>query len=423
MTPTFIAATIFLITYAVIATERLHKTIAALAGAMLIILSGIITQEQAFESVDWNVIFLLIGMMIIANTMRHTGVFTWLAVMAAKLGHGRPLRVLIIMCLLTAGASALLDNVTTVVLVAPVTIYLAGVLRVSPVPMLLAEVYASNIGGAATLIGDPPNILIGSAAHIHFLDFAGAMLPISILGMVGLIVLIWVFWRNELQTSAETIKELDEIDTSSLITNPKLLRTSLIVLTATVVGFFLHGLLHLEAATVAMTGAAALMVITRPDPHDILVEVEWTTLLFFVGLFIVVGGIEHVGLIETIADGMLEITGTNLVLTGLLILWLSAVASALVDNIPFTAAMIPLVQEVGNVLPVQPLWWALAMGADFGGNATIIGASANVIVASIAERNGYKITFVHFMKYGVIVTVMTLILSSGYLWLRYLTSA
>ena len=241
--------------------------------------------------------------------------------------------------------------------------------------------------------------------------------------MVGLIVLIWVFWRNELQTSAETIKELDEIDTSSLITNPKLLRTSLIVLTATVVGFFLHGLLHLEAATVAMTGAAALMVITRPDPHDILVEVEWTTLLFFVGLFIVVGGIEHVGLIETIADGMLEITGTNLVLTGLLILWLSAVASALVDNIPFTAAMIPLVQEVGNVLPVQPLWWALAMGADFGGNATIIGASANVIVASIAERNGYKITFVHFMKYGVIVTVMTLILSSGYLWLRYLTSA
>jgi Na+/H+ antiporter NhaD/arsenite permease-like protein len=172
-----------------------------------------------------------------------------------------------------------------------------------------------------------------------------------------------------------------------------------------------------------MTGAVALMVITRPDPHDILVEVEWTTLLFFVGLFIVVGGIEHVGLIETIADGLLGITGTDLVLTGLLILWLSAVASALVDNIPFTAAMIPLVQEVGNVIPVQPLWWALAMGADFGGNATIIGASANVVVASIAERNGYKITFVHFMKYGVIVTVMTLILSSAYLWLRYLTSA
>ena len=278
MTPTFIAGTIFLITYAVIATERLHKTIAALAGAMLIILSGTLSQEEAFASVDWNVIFLLIGMMIIANTMRHTGVFTWLAVMAAKLGDGRPMRVLIIMCLLTAVASALLDNVTTVVIVAPVTIYLAGVLRVSPVPMLLAEVFASNIGGAATLIGDPPNILIGSAADIHFIDFAGAMLPISVIGMVGLIVMIWVFWRNELQTSAETIKELDEIDTSSLITNPRLLRTSLIVLSATVIGFFLHGIFHLEAATIAMTGAAALMVITRPDPHDILVEVEWTTL-------------------------------------------------------------------------------------------------------------------------------------------------
>ena len=423
MTPTFIAGTIFLITYAVIATERLHKTIAALAGAMLIILSGILSQEEAFASVDWNVIFLLIGMMIIANTMRNTGVFTWLAVMAAKLGDGRPMRVLIIMCLLTAVASALLDNVTTVVIVAPVTIYLAGVLRVSPVPLLLAEVFASNIGGAATLIGDPPNILIGSAADIHFIDFAGAMLPISVIGMVGLIAMIWVFWRNELKTSAETIKELDEIDTSSLITNPGLLRTSLIVLGATVIGFFLHGVFHLEAATIAMTGAVALMVITRPDPHDILAEVEWTTLLFFVGLFIVVGGIEHVGLIETIANGLLEITGTDLVLTGLLILWLSAVASALVDNIPFTAAMIPLVQEVGNVIPVQPLWWALAMGADFGGNATIIGASANVVVASIAERNGYKITFVHFMKYGVIVSVMTLILSSAYLWLRYLTSA
>lgn len=420
MTQTLIAGTIFLITYSVIATERLHKTIAALAGAMLIILSGVLSQEQAFESVDWNVIFLLIGMMIIANTMRHTGVFTWLAVMAAKLGHGRPLQVLVIMCLLTAVASALLDNVTTVVLVAPVTIYLAGVLRVSPVPMLLAEVFASNIGGAATLIGDPPNIIIGSAGQIDFIEFAGAMLPVSVVGMVGLIVMIWVFWRNELQTSEETIKELDEIDTSSLITNPKLLRTSLIVLTATIIGFFLHGLLHLEAATVAMSGAAALMVITRPDPHEILVEVEWTTLLFFVGLFIVVGGIEHVGLIEVIAQGLLDITGTDLALTGIVILWLAAVASALVDNIPFTAAMIPLVKEVGNVLPIQPLWWALAMGADFGGNATIIGASANVVVASIAERNGYKITFWHFMKYGVPVTVMTLILSTGYLLLRYL---
>ncbi len=423
MTQTIIAGSIFLLTYAVIATERLHKTIAALAGAMLIILSGTISQEQAFESVDWNVIFLLIGMMIIANTMRHTGVFTWLAVMAAKLGHGRPLQVLVIMCLLTAVASALLDNVTTVVLVAPVTIYLAGVLRVSPVPMLLAEVFASNIGGAATLIGDPPNIIIGSAAQIDFIDFAGAMLPISLVGMVGLIGFIWLYWRNELQTSEETVKEIDELDTSSLITDPKLLRTSLIVLGATIIGFFLHGALHLEAATVAMTGAAALMVVTRPDPHEILVEVEWTTLLFFVGLFIVVGGIEHVGLIETIAEGLLNITGTDLALTGLLILWLAAVASALVDNIPFTAAMIPLVEEVGNVIPVQPLWWALAMGADFGGNATIIGASANVVVASIAERNGYKITFWHFMKYGVPVTVMTLILSSGYLWLRYLSAA
>ena len=423
MTQIFIAGTIFLITYAVIATERLHKTIAALAGAMLIILSGTLSQEQAFESVDWNVIFLLIGMMIIANTMRHTGVFTWLAVMAAKLGEGRPLQVLVIMCILTAVASALLDNVTTVVLVAPVTIYLAGVLRVSPIPMLLAEVFASNIGGAATLIGDPPNIIIGSAAQIDFIEFAGAMLPISVVGMVGLIGFIWLYWRNELQTSEETVKEINELDTSSLITDPKLLRTSLIVLGVTIIGFFLHGALHLEAATVAMTGAAALMVVTRPDPHEILIEVEWTTLLFFVGLFIVVGGIEHVGLIEIIAEGLLDITGTDLALTGLLILWLAAVASALVDNIPFTAAMIPLVEEVGNVIPVQPLWWSLAMGADFGGNATIIGASANVVVASIAERNGYKITFWHFMKYGVPVTVMTLILSSGYLWLRYLSGA
>ncbi len=420
MNQAVVAGAIFLIAYAVIATERLHKTITALLGAMLIILAGVLTQEEAFAAVDWNVIFLLVGMMIIANMMRHTGLFAWIAVSAARLAGGRPFRILVIMSLITAGASALLDNVTTVVLIAPVTIYLAGVLRINPVPILLAEVFASNIGGATTLIGDPPNILIGSAANINFVEFFLAMAPISALGMLALIGLSWLFWRRELKPSKETIAAIDEMDTVGLITNPGLLRTSLIVLAGTIIGFLLHGALHLEAATIAMTGAVVLLAVTRPNLHEVLAEIEWSTLFFFIGLFIVVGGVEHVGLISAIAEELLRITGPNLALTAILILWLSAIGSAVVDNIPFTAAMIPLVQEVGQTIPVQPLWWALVMGADFGGNATIIGASANVVVVSIAERSGHPITFGLFFKYGVVVALVTILLSTGYLWVRYL---
>ena len=420
MSPLLLGTLIFAVTYAVIASDRIHKTIAALAGGVLMVLLGIVTQEQAFEEIDFNVIFLLAGMMILAGIIRKTGVFGWLAIRAARLAGGDAYRLLVILSLITAVASAFLDNVTTVVLVGPITLFLAARLGVSPFPFLVAEILASNIGGASTLIGDPPNILIGSAANLDFGEFLSNMAPIATLILVAFLVAARFLFRAHLSIDPDLRDALLRLDERDMITDPKLLRRSTIVLGATLVGFLLHGPLGYEPATIALTGAVVLMVVAREEPHEVLREVEWTTLFFFIGLFMLVAGIIEVGLIEVLADAALAVTGGALAPTSILVLWLSAVLSGIVDNIPYTATMIPVVERLSEGTDSNALWWALALGADLGGNATIIGASANVILANLAEREGHPIRFWAFMKYGVPVTLGSMVIATAYVWVRYL---
>ena len=411
---------IFAITYALIATERLHKTLAAMAGGVAMVLLGIVSQEQAFEEIDFNVIFLLAGMMILAGIIRKTGVFGWIAVRAARFAGGEPYRILVVLSLITAVASAFLDNVTTVVLVGPITLFLAARLGMDPFPFLMSEILASNIGGAATLIGDPPNILIGSAAGLDFTAFLINMAPLSaILLAVYLIAARWLF-RDLLAADPALRASLLELNERDMITNPDLLRRSLAVLGLTLVGFLLHGPLGLEPATIALTGAVVLMVLARESPDEVLREVEWPTLFFFIGLFMLIAGVIEIGLIDVVADAIVAVTGGALAGTSLLVLWLSATLSGIIDNIPYTATMIPVVQQLDQGQPNDAIWWALAIGADLGGNATIIGASANVILAGMAEREGHPITFGQFLRYGLPVTVGSMLIASVYVWLRYL---
>ncbi|MBG7610283.1 MAG: ArsB/NhaD family transporter [Anaerolineae bacterium] len=419
MNTVWLAGSIFLLTYALIVSERIHRTISALLGGLAMILF-VLPQEQAFHAIDWNVIFLLAGMMIIANVLKETGLFQWIAFQAVRVGKGDPLRVLIILSLITAVASALLDNVTIVVLIAPVTLFVASSLRVSPIPFLIAEILASNIGGMATLIGDPPNILIGSAADIDFVTFAANMGPISAIILLVFIVLARFMFKKELTVQDQSSVDIAELDASALITDPVLLRKSLIVMTGVTLGFILHGALHLEPATIALIGATLLMLWSKTDPHYALRDIEWITLFFFFGLFITVEAVVEVGIIGMIADAALRLTGGNLALTSIGLIWFSAIASGIVDNIPYTATMIPIVKSLGQAMPAGPLWWSLALGADLGGNLTLVGAAANVVVANLAEKSGHPISFGRFFRYGVITTFMSLALASGYVWLRYL---
>jgi len=422
MTPSVaLGLTVFVVTYALIATERVHKTIVAMGGGVAMILLGVVSQEQAFEHIDFNVIFLLAGMMILAGIIRKTGVFGWMAVRAARFAGGDGYRILVVMSVITAVASALLDNVTTVVLVGPITLFLAARLGLNPLPLVISEILASNIGGMATLIGDPPNILIASAADIDFGTFFANMAPLSAIVLVLFLgAARWLF-RGQLGGDPEMRVALLALDERQMITNPSLLRRSLVVLGLTLIGFLLHGPLGHEPATVALSGAVVLMVVAREDPHEVLREVEWPTLFFFIGLFMLIAGVIEIGMIQAIASWLTALTGGALAAGSLVILWLSAVLSGVVDNIPYTATMIPVVQEMSAPhAGSQALWWALAAGADLGGNATIIGASANVILASMAEREGHPIRFWTFMRYAGPVTLGSILVSTLYVWLRYL---
>lgn len=411
---------IFLATYLVIATDRVHRTTAALAGGMLMILAGVLRQREAFAAIDLNVIFLLVGMMIIADVMRRTGFFQWVAVRAAKLARGRPFPILLSLAVVTAVASAFLDNVTIVVLVAPLTLFIAGALRTSPLPFLIAEILASNIGGAATLIGDPPNILIGSAARLSFTDFLVHMAPASLGAMILFLILARFLFRRELTADPEGRAAILAMNEAEMITDPRLLRRSLVVLGLVILGFTLHAALQLSSATIALAGASLLLLWTGEDPQRVLREVEWTTLFFFVGLFMTVEGLVAAGAIEALARLVLEATHRDLTLTALALLWMSAFLSGIVDNIPYTAAVIPVVEHLGEAMPVGPLWWSLALGADLGGNATLVGASANVVIASISERAGHPIRFLTYLKYGLITTLVSTLFATLYVWLRYL---
>jgi Na+/H+ antiporter NhaD/arsenite permease-like protein len=391
-----------------------------MAGGVTMVILGIVSQERAFEEIDFNVIFLLAGMMILAAIIRKTGVFGWLAVRAARLAGGDPYRLLVVLSVITAVASAFLDNVTTVVLVGPITLFLAARMGISPFPFIVSEILASNIGGASTLIGDPPNILIGSAADLGFGDFLVNMAPLSALLLVlYLVAARWLFF-GQLTVDQERRESLLALDERQMITDPRLLRSSVLVLGLTLVGFVFATTLHLEPATVALAGAILLMVVAREDPHEVLREVEWPTLFFFIGLFMLVAGVIEIGLIDAVADGITTLTGGVLAPTTILIMWASAALSGVIDNIPYTATMIPVVAQLASGHETDALWWGLAIGADLGGNATIIGASANVILASMAEREGHKITFGAFLRYGLLVTLGSMIVATAYVWVRYL---
>ena len=414
------ATLIFALTYLLIVSERTHRTVAALLGAAAMVLFQIVDQETAFRAIDLNVILLLAGMMIIANVLRRTGVFQWTAVRAVRMSHADPFHLLVLLSLVTAVASAFLDNVTTVVLMVPVTLFIAARLDLDAAPFLIAEVLASNIGGTATLIGDPPNILIGSAAGLNYLDFLSNALPAAALILLAfLITARWLMVRG-LAVDDERREEAMALGEDDLITDRPLLAKGLGVLGLTLVGFMLHGQLDTGVATIALAGASLLLLISRLDVPDVLHEVEWSTLLFFVGLFVVVAGVVEAGLIEHIADGMLAVTGGGLTATTLGLLWLSGLLSGIIDNIPYTATMLPVVQQLGNEVEVRPLWWALALGAGLGGNLTIVAASANILAANLSARAGRVISFGNFFRYGAVVTLEAMVISSIYVWLRYL---
>lgn len=415
----FLAAAVFVVVFAVIATEKLHKTVIALAGAAVILISGIVSQKFAFEHVDWNVIFLLFGMMIIAGGMRRSGVFQWLAIRSAQFTKGNPAGLVVVLLSLTAVASALLDNVTTVVLIGPLTIFLASRLNISPVPLLIGEILASNTGGMATLIGDPPNLIVGSAAGLSFMDFLWHMAPISVVTTVLVIAYTWVVFRKRLIVASQDREAIMSMDARAAIVDEVLARKSVIVLTITILGFILHGLLHLEPASIALAGASALLVWAKVDPHHAMEDVEWAGLMFFVGLFVIVSGLLEGGVIGAIAEALANATDNDPLLTSISIIMAGGIVSGIVDNIPMATAMVPVVRELGSTMEIEPLWWSLALGADLGGNLTIIGASANVILATLAEREGHKIEFMRFFKHGAIVTIVTLIIASFYVWVRY----
>jgi Na+/H+ antiporter NhaD/arsenite permease-like protein len=423
MSAEIVAGLIFLGIYALIVTEKIHRTLAALLGASLMILLKIVDQHEAFASVDFNVIFLLAGMMIIANITAKTGVFQWIAVEAVRRAGGRPYALLVLTSLVTAVVSAFLDNVTTVVLLTPVVFFIAQRLEISPVPFLISQVLASNIGGTATLIGDPPNIIIGSQMGKDFNDFLANLAPVATVALALYLFLARWLFRAELR-AATTVLDADDIqrlvDEERRIADPRLMRISAVVLGFTILGFLLSRLFELEGATIALTGAVVLMIVAREDVHEILKTVEWPTLFFFVGLFIVVGGVVKTGIIGDLAHAVLAFTGGRTDLAALVVLWMSAIISAIVDNIPYTITMVPLIQELGQTVNVEPLIWALALGANFGGNATVVGASANVVVASMAEARGYPITFMSYLRYGVPATLATMVVATIDIWLRYL---
>jgi Na+/H+ antiporter NhaD/arsenite permease-like protein len=415
---------IFLIIYAFIISEIIHRTILAMTGAVVMIVLGIIDQETAIHHIDFNTLGLLIGMMIIVGITAETGVFKYIALKTAKMAKGKPTRILIALTVITSIASAFLDNVTTVLLMVPITISITRQLRINPFPFLFTQIFASNIGGTATLIGDPPNIMIGSAVkELTFLAFIQNLAPICIILVLAYLPIFVLIFGKQIKTTPELQQTILDMDDRGMITNHMLLRKCLIVLGITILGFFLHQSFHLETATVALAGACLLLLLSGEHKLELAFRsVEWMTLFFFAGLFILVGGLVETGVITKLAVQAIGLTGGNLLATSMLILWLSAIASAFLDNIPFVATMIPLIQEMGRmgVTNLDPLWWSLALGACLGGNGTLIGASANLIAAGLADKEGHPISFVKYLKYGFPLMILSIVISALYIYFRYL---
>jgi Na+/H+ antiporter NhaD/arsenite permease-like protein len=433
----WIATAIFILAYALIVSEKIHKTIIAIFGAAVMIVLGLVTQEESFHSmelgVDWNVIFLLISMMTIINIMKPTGVFEYIAIKSAKVAKGQPFMIMAIFSIVTAVVSAFLDNVTTVLLIAPVTLLICQALELDVIPFLITEALASNIGGTATLIGDPPNIMIASKAQLDFMAFVYHLTPVIIVVLIAYIITIKFIFGRKMTVKEELRQRVMAMDENEAIKDPVLLKKSLAVLAVTMTGFVLHGMLHLEPATIALFGAGLLLLVSGiKNPHHVLAEAEWATLFFFIGLFIIIGGVVKVGLIKWMSIQVLELTQGNLFGTSMIVLWFSAFASAFIDNIPYVATMNPLIIDMAKQLwpnlsgldllhhpDLMPMWWSLALGACLGGNGTAIGASANVIIVGMAEKMGHPISFKKFMLYGMPLMIESVIICMVYVWLRY----
>jgi Na+/H+ antiporter NhaD/arsenite permease-like protein len=422
----WLAVAVFVVVYILIASERLNRVAAALGGAALVLAFNVVGTPDAFFSeetgIDWNVVFLLFGMMVIVGVLRETGVFEYVAIWAAKRARGRPFRVMTLLCLITAIASAGLDNVTTVLLIAPVTLLVCDRIGVRPVPFLIAEALASNIGGTATLVGDPPNLIVASRADLSFNDFLVNLGPIVVIMLAAFVGLSRLLFRRDLVANPDQVAEVMELDEREAIQDHSLLVRSLVVLGLVLIAFSLHTVLHLEPSVVALLGAGLLVAISGLSAERYMGQIEWETLLFFAGLFILVGALVKTGAIDQLASALVEASGDSLPRALMLLLWGSAVLSAVVDNIPYVAAMAPVVDQLvaeGPFAGEEGLWWALLLGADLGGNGTAIGASANVVVIGVAMRTGHPISFWEFTRYGAVVAFVTVVIATPYVLLRY----
>lgn len=418
-----IAVGTFLVVLAVIASERLHRTKVALLGAAIVVLFvSDFSQEQAIESIDFNTIGLLAGMMILVYLTQQTGVYDYVAIRAGQLSGGRSFAVTMSLAAVTALLSAFLDNLTTILLIAPITFLLADALDIEPVPLLIIQVMASNIGGTATLIGDPPNIIIAGATGLSFNAFIVNLAPIVLVTFLVVMPLLYLFYRRGLQVPEGNRRAVMDLNAAASIRDSEELRRTGPVLLLTVLAFFAHQQLHLEPATVALTGAAVALLVTRIDLEEALSHIEWPTLFFFLALFVMVGALEETGAIGHVADGVKDLTGGDRTAELFGITWVAALGSGVVDNIPFTTAMVPVVQELQREAGANgddAYWWALALGACFGGNATLIAAAANVAAAGLAERAGNRIGFIAFLRVGLPVTLISIILATGYIAIRY----
>lgn len=427
-----LSAGILILAYIFIATEKIPKVTIALLGAGITIFLGLVSQSKMTEGgafdphyfinfVDFSVVFLLVSMMIIVLISTKSGMYSWLANELLKKTKGHPVKALIVLGVFTAVVSAFLDNVTTVILILPITFVVSKQLDIDPVPYLITEVFASNIGGTATLIGDPPNIIIGSAAGFSFMDFLYELTAPIIVILSAMLFVMYLFFRHYLKTTPEKMAMIEHIDNSKTITDKPLMIRSIIVLALVIIGFVMHDITHIDTYLVAMLGAAVLLLFEKPN--EIFEKVEWNTILFFIGLFIIIGGLEASGGIKLMAQWIIDVTSGSQTAASMLILWASGIISGIIDNIPYTATMSPMLVEISKVMGQEytyPLWWCLSLGACLGGNMTIIGAAANVVVSEQAAKDGHPISFMRFMKYGVVTVFISLIISSVYVYFKYL---